>query len=176
VDPGSVESANDVAAALAEARAAGADVVVLALHWGPNMRRVPPEEFRWFARSAIEAGADVVWGTSAHLFQGIEFYRGRVILYDTGDFLDDYAVDPYERNDLSFLFVPKLDAEAQTREVGLIPVAIDDRRTRLASALEERFVVSRMQELCAEFGTRIERARGGAWSAAPAAVDAPLVA
>ena len=30
---------------------------------------------------------------------------GRPILYSTGDFVDDYAVDEIERNDESFIFV-----------------------------------------------------------------------
>jgi poly-gamma-glutamate synthesis protein (capsule biosynthesis protein) len=34
----------------------------------------------------------------------VEIYRGKPILYDTGDFIDDYAVDPRLRNDWSFLF------------------------------------------------------------------------
>jgi hypothetical protein len=36
--------------------------------------------------------------------QSVEVYRGKPILYDTGDFLDDYAVDDLLRNDLSALF------------------------------------------------------------------------
>ncbi len=39
----------------------------------------------------IELGADVYYGHSAHLCQGIEIHRGKPILYDTGDFIDDYA-------------------------------------------------------------------------------------
>lgn len=38
-----------------------------------------------------ELGADVYYGHSAHLCQGIEIHRGKPILYDTGDFIDDYA-------------------------------------------------------------------------------------
>ena len=44
----------------------------------------------------------MIHGHSAHLFQGIEFYKGKLILYDTGDFVDDYQVDPLLRNDRSF--------------------------------------------------------------------------
>ena len=34
----------------------------------------------------------------------MELYRGKPILYDTGDFIDDYAIHPELRNDWSFLF------------------------------------------------------------------------
>ena len=69
------------------------------------MRSRPTSEFRVFARRVIEAGADVFWGHSAHIVQGVEVWRGKPILYDTGDFVDDYAVDPNLRNDLSGLFL-----------------------------------------------------------------------
>ena len=69
------------------------------------MRSRPTSEFRVFARRVIEAGADVFWGHSAHIVQGVEVWRGKPILYDTGDFVDDYAVDTNLRNDLSGLFL-----------------------------------------------------------------------
>jgi poly-gamma-glutamate synthesis protein (capsule biosynthesis protein) len=52
----------------------------------------PPERFRAFARWLIDRGFDVVHGHSAHVFQGVEAYDGGLILYDTGDFVDDCAV------------------------------------------------------------------------------------
>jgi poly-gamma-glutamate synthesis protein (capsule biosynthesis protein) len=35
-----------------------------------------------------------------------------VILYDTGDFVDDYAIDPALRNDLGALFLVRLPTTA----------------------------------------------------------------
>lgn len=173
IDPASPASAREVAASVRETRDAGADVVVLGLHWGPNMRRVPPMRFRRFARTMVDAGVDVVWGTSAHLPQGIEFREGGVILYDTGDFLDDYAVDAHERNDLSFLFRVRLDADARCEEVGLAPVRIEGCSTRPARAEEAEWVVEAERRLCAEFGTRLARS-GDEWVARPMEDAAPL--
>src|SRR5690606_4320843 len=48
-----------------------ADLVILSIHWGPNMILRPPDQHRAFARLAIEAGVDLVFGHSAHVFQGI---------------------------------------------------------------------------------------------------------
>ena len=69
------------------------------------MRERPPQEFIDFAHALIDLGVDLIHGHSAHIFQGVEVYKGKIILYDTGDFIDDYAVDPYLRNDRSFLFL-----------------------------------------------------------------------
>ena len=52
----------------------------------------------------IELGADIYHGHSAHICQGIEIHQGKPILYDTGNFIDDYAVHPLLRNDRSCLF------------------------------------------------------------------------
>jgi poly-gamma-glutamate synthesis protein (capsule biosynthesis protein) len=85
--------------ALGRVRAAGAQLSVFSIHWGPNMRQAPDPGFVEFAHAVIDAGADIFHGHSAHVFQGIEIYRGKPILYDTGDLLDDYRVDPQLRND-----------------------------------------------------------------------------
>jgi len=37
--------------ALRQVRAAGADIVVFSIHWGPNMREVPPRSFVDFAHA-----------------------------------------------------------------------------------------------------------------------------
>src|SRR5262249_27260461 len=57
---------------IAAARTAGADLVVFTIHWGPNLVPRPSPRFRAFARAVIDAGADAVFGHSAHIFQGIE--------------------------------------------------------------------------------------------------------
>lgn len=43
--------------------------------------------------------------------QGIEIYRKKIIMYDCGDFVDDYAVDLEYRNDLSFIFLLCLEED-----------------------------------------------------------------
>lgn len=85
------------------------DLLILSIHWGPNMQKKPPPAFRKFAYALIDLGVDIIHGHSAHVFQGVEIYKNKLILYDTGDFVDDYAVDPILRNDLSFFFIIKAD-------------------------------------------------------------------
>jgi poly-gamma-glutamate capsule biosynthesis protein CapA/YwtB (metallophosphatase superfamily) len=67
---------------------------------------MPSSDYVNFAHMIIDMGADIYWGHSNHTPQGIEIYKqNKVIMYDCGDFMDDYAVDPVHRNDLSFLFL-----------------------------------------------------------------------
>lgn len=66
-------------------------------------------------------------GHSAHVFHGVE----PGILYDLGDFIDDYAVDPRLRNDLGLLFLVTFD-EHGPRRVEAIPLKLEFCYTRLA--------------------------------------------
>ncbi|HUU67985.1 MAG TPA: CapA family protein, partial [Planctomycetota bacterium] len=68
------EGAARLAEAVRTARAA-ADLLILSLHWGPNMRQRPADAFIRFAHEMLDAGADIIHGHSAHIFQGLEIYR-----------------------------------------------------------------------------------------------------
>ena len=142
--------------AIETAREAGAETVVFSNHWGPNMVERPREIFRRFARAVVDLGADVYYGHSAHVFQGVEIYRGKPILYDTGDFIDDYAVDPRLRNDRSFLFRVSVE-RGDLGRLELFPVSLPYARVELARGDEREAILDRMVILSAEMGTALER-------------------
>jgi hypothetical protein len=74
---------------------------IFSVHWGPNYAWRPSAEIRSMAHFLVdECGVDIVHGHSAHHVQGVERYRGRLIIYGCGDFVDDYAIDGTFRNDL----------------------------------------------------------------------------
>ena len=145
-----------VGEAIGTAREAGARTVVFSNHWGPNMVERPRETFRLFARAVVDLGADVYYGHSAHVFQGVEIYRGKPILYDTGDFIDDYAVDPRLRNDRSFLFRVSVEDGALER-LELFPVSLPYARVELARGTEREAILDRMVNLSAEMGADFDR-------------------
>jgi hypothetical protein len=47
----------------------------------------PRGDLRRWARAVIDAGADAVIGHGPHVLRGVEFYRGRPIVYSMGNFL-----------------------------------------------------------------------------------------
>lgn len=98
-------------------------LVIVSAHWGPNMVRIPLDSHIEFAHRLIEAGVDIFHGHSSHIFQPVEIYNGKVIFYDCGEFLDDYAVDPIARNDQSFLFQVILE-KGEIQKVVLKPIKI----------------------------------------------------
>lgn len=145
-----------VEVAVSSAREAGADTVVFSNHWGPNMKERPSALFRRFAHAVIDRGADIYYGHSAHVFQGVEIYRGKPILYDTGDFIDDYAVDPKLRNDRSFLVRISLEG-GESRRLELFPVVLPYARVELAGGSEREAIFERMEGLSSEMGTAFAR-------------------
>ena len=131
-----------------------ADLVIVSAHVGPNWG-VPSRAIQALAHDLIDMGADLYWGHSNHTPQGIERYKGKAILYSTGDFVDDYMVDKDERNDLSFLFVLEAEANRISR-VGLHPIRIEDLGVRLANEQEWQFLQRTMQAKCKAFGISME--------------------
>ena len=153
------ETLTRIAENIAQARAQGADLVVFSNHWGANFVERPSPEFRSFAKRVIELGADIYHGHSAHICQGIEIYQGKPILYDTGNFIDDYAVHPRLRNDRSCLF-KLMFKKGKLCRIELLPVSLSVARVALASGKEFEAICARMEMLCAEFGTKLMRTDG----------------
>jgi poly-gamma-glutamate capsule biosynthesis protein CapA/YwtB (metallophosphatase superfamily) len=145
--------------AVAAARGMGVDTVIFSNHWGPNMVQRPKKIFRRFAHAVIDRGVDIYYGHSAHVFQGVEIYRGKPIIYDTGDFIDDYAVNPELRNDWSFLFQVSV-VEGRFERLDLTPVKLSYARVDLATGGERETILNRMEGLSAEMGTVFTRREG----------------
>jgi poly-gamma-glutamate capsule biosynthesis protein CapA/YwtB (metallophosphatase superfamily) len=134
---------------------AHASAVLVTPHWGPNMRAEPLARVRRAAATLVEAGATLVAGHSAHVFQGV---AGR-ILYDLGDFVDDYAIDRDLRNDLGLLWLVTID-DRGPRRLEALPLELGYCHTRLATGDDAAWVVRRFRDLCARLGTEV-RAEGG---------------
>jgi poly-gamma-glutamate synthesis protein (capsule biosynthesis protein) len=71
---------------VARARAA-AEVVVVFNHWGREGKSWIEPMQRQFGRGLIDAGADLVVGTHAHVLQPEEWYRGKLLFYGLGNFV-----------------------------------------------------------------------------------------
>ncbi|MBT2410348.1 CapA family protein [Streptomyces sp. ISL-12] len=80
-----------VLADAATARQAGADVVVVSLHWGTEWQEAPDERQRSLARSLTAARTagrpdiDLIIGTHAHVPQAYEKVNGTWVVYGMGD-------------------------------------------------------------------------------------------
>jgi poly-gamma-glutamate capsule biosynthesis protein CapA/YwtB (metallophosphatase superfamily) len=75
---------NDVSAAKA-----AADVVVVSMHWGVRRRAVVADYQQAVAHTAIDAGAEIIFGHHPHVLKGVEIYRGKAIFHSLGNFAVD---------------------------------------------------------------------------------------
>jgi len=130
------------------------NIVIVSIHWGPNMKEAPDKHLIDFAHEMTQHGADIIHGHSAHNFQGIEIYDQKLIFYDTGDFVDDYVVDPELKNDHSFFYLVELDKRGIIK-AGLIPVLISNCQVNLATEEDYKWSLQRMQYLSAKFKTTV---------------------
>lgn len=111
-------------------------------------RRFPPLRPR-----RHRARRRLIHGHSAHVVQAIERYRHGIILYDTGNFIDDYWEIPLQRTTWSFIF--RLTVEnGRPASLQLLPVLT---HPFLAIATGELFhsIAETMRSRCAAFGTTV---------------------
>ncbi len=64
-----------------------ADVVVVYLHWGDELRPCPTQQQRSLARALVAAGADVIVGSHAHVLLGAGRLGGGYVSYGLGNFV-----------------------------------------------------------------------------------------
>ena len=116
------------------------------------MRAQPVAHVRRAAAQFEAAGATLVAGHSAHVPHG----PASRTLFDLGDFIDDYAVDPVLRNDLSLLWLITLDAGGPVRIEG-VPVKLEFAHTRRANEVEAMLLLALLEERCAAVGSSVRR-------------------
>jgi Bacterial capsule synthesis protein PGA_cap len=136
-------------------RCVEADAVLASPHWGPNMVAEPVPRVRDAAALLRAAGATLVAGHSAHVFHGV--VEG--LVYDLGDFLDDYAVDPELRNDRGLLFLVDLDRDGPLR-LEAVPLKLEFCHTRLADGEDAAWIERRFRNACRALGTEVVAEQG----------------
>jgi poly-gamma-glutamate capsule biosynthesis protein CapA/YwtB (metallophosphatase superfamily) len=141
------------------------DIVIASIHWGSNWGFQVPADHVDFAHRLVEGGVDIVHGHSSHHVRPVEVYRGKLILYGCGDFIDDYeGIGGYDdfRDDLRLLYFATV--EPDTGSLTQLRLALmQARQMRLHHASNEdaeelRTVLDRISDC---FGSRFDRAPDG---------------
>jgi poly-gamma-glutamate synthesis protein (capsule biosynthesis protein) len=131
-----------------------AEPVLVCPHWGPNMTAAPVPEVRR-AAEGLRGGASLIAGHSAHVFHGV----AGSVLFDLGDFVDDYRVEPRLRNDLGLLWFVEMRG-AELAGIEALPLKLDYCYTGVAEGRDRDWVESRLLSACADLGTHAERRNG----------------
>jgi len=65
------------------------DILIVSFHWGDEYKKIANSRQKKIARTAIDAGADLIMGHHPHVIQNIEKYKGKFIFYSLGNFIFD---------------------------------------------------------------------------------------
>lgn len=157
LSPASVEA---VARRVQAVRQPG-DIVIASIHWGGNWGYAIDPRQRHFAHALIEhAGVDLLHGHSSHHPRGVELYRGKLILYGCGDFLNDYeGIQGYEtfRGDLSLMYLPVVDPRNGTLvSLTMRPMQTHRFRLRHASEADSHWLADTMRRESGRLGTCVK--------------------
>ena len=140
------------------------DLLIASIHWGSNWGYDIPSKQIAFAHRLVEEGVAIVHAHSSHHVKAIEVFKGRLILYGSGDFLTDYeGISGYEefRGDLALMYFVELDSQTgQLVSARLVPMQMRRVRVESASAADARRLCDLLNELGKHVGTstRLEKA------------------
>ncbi len=158
-DPSARGCATDVAAGVLAHKRTG-DVAIVSVHWGSNWGYgVALRETR-FAHRLIEAGIDIVHGHSSHHPRPIEIYRGKTILYGSGDVIDDYEGigGRYEsyRCDLRLLYLISIDpGSGELAALRMLPLRVRRMRLERVARTDAEWLRATIEHISRRFRTRV---------------------
>jgi poly-gamma-glutamate capsule biosynthesis protein CapA/YwtB (metallophosphatase superfamily) len=158
------------------------DTLCLSLHWGYGGLSSRIAEYqRPLGYAMIDAGADIILGNHVHAVQGVEWYRGKAILYSPGTFVGRQLPPESEGGEITdlvrslladmspdgFLTVIELD-DSGGYDLRMIPTSLDGNGLPVIAVGDvlDR-IAQRVIEWSAKFGARVELVDGELRSARP---------
>lgn len=155
------------------------DIVVVAFHWGGERVAEPRQYQTDLARLAIDSGAKLVIGHHPHIMQGVETYKGGLILYSLGNFVFGfYGVDTVE----GLLAKAVFEDDGGTWDVkyaDLVPIDVNNRKVffkpRAFEGQEFREAINKVIELSKGFEARFDAETGRVLVKDGPLIDAEMV-
>ena len=95
------EDKKAIGQAIANARA-NCDLLIVNIHWGIEGNTMQDHKQVAIGHAMVDAGADLVIGTHPHVYQGIEKYKGKYIVYSLGNFCFAGNANPNDKRCMIF--------------------------------------------------------------------------
>lgn len=159
------------------------DILCLSLHWGYGGLSSRIAEYqRPLGHAMIDAGADIILGNHVHAVQGVEWYRGKAIIYSPGTFVGRQLPPESEGGEITdlvrglladmspdgFLTVIEPD-DSGSYDLRLIPTSLDSNGLpAIATGDVLDRIAERVIEWSAKLGARVELVDGELRSTRPA--------
>lgn len=101
----------------------GAEFIIAALHWGDEGSYKVNGLQRQQGHAAIDAGADIVYGSHPHTLQPVEEYEGKYIYYSMGNWTFGGNTNPRDKDTvlLRLTVMRDVDGTVSLREIENIP-------------------------------------------------------
>ena len=146
------------------AKAAGADIVAVAFHWGSELATEPDETQKALAHLAIDCGADLVVGHHPHVLQGIEIYKDKYIVYSLGNFCFGGNTHPTDMDTMIFqqTFTVSQDRTVSPGAINIVPCSVsstadfNDYRPTRATGSEATRILDKVRTLSNGLGTSLQ--------------------
>jgi poly-gamma-glutamate synthesis protein (capsule biosynthesis protein) len=98
------------------------DFVIVLMHWGREDSHELEQVQIDTGKMYIDAGADLLVGSHAHVLQGMEFYNGKLIAHNLGDFIFNretkdtgiLSVTINDEGNMSYKFIPCFQSNFKT--------------------------------------------------------------
>ena len=116
------------------------DIVITLLHWGKEDSSSLEDVQVETAKQYIEAGSDLIVGTHAHTLQGIDFYQGKAIIYNLGDFIFNHET----KDTAIFQFIINNEKQFQYK---IIPCQQKEKYTSIKEGNEKVRILDKLRTL-----------------------------
>lgn len=163
-----IAKAEQVQSTVAQAKAQGAQIVIVAFHWGTEKAQEPDDTQISLAHTAVDSGASLVVGHHPHVIQGIEKYNGVYIAYSLGNFCFGGNSAPSDMDTIIFrqTFSVTRDGAVGEGEVEIIPCSVssasgyNNYQPTPAQGAEAERIIGRLNEYSSVFGQTFEASTG----------------
>ena len=140
------------------------DLVIASLHWENEWGYdIPPAQVEFAHRLIDEAGVDIIHGHSSHHPKPLEVYKGKLILYGAGDFINDTeGVPGHEtfRSDLALMYLADLDPRTgKLFRLQMKPLVMKRFQLHDAPRQDAEWLKNTLNREAARIGTRIRLAQ-----------------
>lgn len=116
----------DMVSQIAAMKEQGVDLIIVVPHWGTEGSYQPTAEQEQVGHAAIDAGADIVYGSHPHVLQPIEEYNDGIIYYSLGNFSfgGNSCPDDFDTALLQQEVIRDADGRVRLGELTVVPACI----------------------------------------------------
>ncbi len=142
----------------------GAQIIIAAPHWGDDKTHDVNDDQKAMGKYCIDLGYDIVLGCHAHIFQGIEEYKGKYIVYGMGSFCYGGNKNPADKDSMIVqLNVTLVDGVVKDKiDMTIIPCKLsssndkNDYCPKVIDGKEANALFDRLNSYCEGFNIRVD--------------------